>query len=388
MVTIYKEQIEKYPDISRNYQTVWNILHFAYDSDAKWCIGFTMLALIVLMVFFYRKKADVWGKHFLWCAFLMSYTCVMFLPSMHERYAYLYEILAIITAFSYGINFIAAFAFQLISIKTYCSYLYNMLSDIEILSIFNTFLYAFSVFAFVRELSDRSLKIKLFERDEESIFLPSRFPVKERYKPEKKDITALLILTGIFLVIGSMHLGRNEAPETYLTFGTESPQGTEIYVSLEALQDVGSVCIYPRMSGSESFELFYAEDGEWKKIEADTVLKGVFTWRRIDVNVATHQFCIVFSDPKVEIAEIACFDPYGNRIPLIEGSAPAEVFDEQEMIPRIPTAFDSMIFDEVYHGRTAFEFLNGMRIYENTHPPLGKTLISIGIRLFGMNPFG
>ncbi len=277
MVTIYKEQIEKYPDISRNYQTVWNILHFAYDSDAKWCIGFTMLALIVLMVFFYRKKADVWGKHFLWCAFLMSYTCVMFLPSMHERYAYLYEILAIITAFSYGINFIAAFAFQLISIKTYCSYLYNMLSDIEILSIFNTFLYAFSVFAFVRELSDRSLKIKLFERDEESIFLPSRFPVKERYKPEKKDITALLILTGIFLVIGSMHLGRNEAPETYLTFGTESPQGTEIYVSLEALQDVGSVCIYPRMSGSESFELFYAEDGEWKKIEADTVLKGVFT---------------------------------------------------------------------------------------------------------------
>ena len=388
MIGIYKEQIEKYQDIAKNYQTVWNILHFAYDSDAAWCIGFTVIALIVLGVFFYRKKADVWGKHFIWCAFLMSYTCVMFLPSMHERYAYLYEILAMITAFSYGINFIAAFAFQLISVKTYCSYLYGMLRDIDLLSIFNTVLYAFSIFAFVRELSEKPLIINLFDKGEESSYAPARFPVKERFKPGKKDITALLILTGIFLLIGSMHLGRKEAPETYLAFGTETAQGTEIYVSLDAYQDVGAVCIYPRMSGKESFELFYAEDGEWKKIEADTVLKGVFTWRRIDVNVRTHQFCIVFSDPKVEIAEVACLDPNGNRISLLEGSSPAEVFDEQDMIPRTPTAFDSMIFDEVYHGRTAFEFLNGMKIYENTHPPLGKTLISIGIRLFGMNPFG
>jgi dolichyl-phosphate-mannose--protein O-mannosyl transferase len=47
-----------------------------------------------------------------------------------------------------------------------------------------------------------------------------------------------------------------------------------------------------------------------------------------------------------------------------------------------------MIFDEIYHARTAYEHLNSMPVYEWTHPPLGKLLISTGILLFGMNPFG
>jgi len=47
-----------------------------------------------------------------------------------------------------------------------------------------------------------------------------------------------------------------------------------------------------------------------------------------------------------------------------------------------------MYFDEIYHGRTAFEHLNGMAPYENSHPPLGKVMIMAGIAVFGMNPFG
>jgi dolichyl-phosphate-mannose--protein O-mannosyl transferase len=47
-----------------------------------------------------------------------------------------------------------------------------------------------------------------------------------------------------------------------------------------------------------------------------------------------------------------------------------------------------MMFDEVYHGRTAYEFIHGLPTYETTHPPLGKALMAWGIRLFGMNPFG
>ena len=47
-----------------------------------------------------------------------------------------------------------------------------------------------------------------------------------------------------------------------------------------------------------------------------------------------------------------------------------------------------MYFDEIYHGRTAYEFLHGLTSYENTHPPLGKILIALGVSIFGMNPFG
>ena len=49
---------------------------------------------------------------------------------------------------------------------------------------------------------------------------------------------------------------------------------------------------------------------------------------------------------------------------------------------------NSTYFDEIYHARTAYEHILGLEPYENTHPTLGKLIISAGIRLFGMNPFG
>jgi dolichyl-phosphate-mannose-protein mannosyltransferase len=48
----------------------------------------------------------------------------------------------------------------------------------------------------------------------------------------------------------------------------------------------------------------------------------------------------------------------------------------------------STYFDEIYHGRTGYEFLHRLPIYETTHPPLGKWLISFGIDAFGMTPTG
>lgn len=58
------------------------------------------------------------------------------------------------------------------------------------------------------------------------------------------------------------------------------------------------------------------------------------------------------------------------------------------MVPERPGYMDSMYFDEVYHGRTAYEQIHNMTWYENTHPPLGKVFISWSILLFGMTPFG
>jgi dolichyl-phosphate-mannose-protein mannosyltransferase len=65
-----------------------------------------------------------------------------------------------------------------------------------------------------------------------------------------------------------------------------------------------------------------------------------------------------------------------------------QVFDEQQYAPFRPDYRNSMYFDEIYHGRTAYEFIHQIEPYENTHPPLGKVLLELGIRLFGMTPFG
>lgn len=60
-------------------------------------------------------------------------------------------------------------------------------------------------------------------------------------------------------------------------------------------------------------------------------------------------------------------------------------------MPAYPSYLNSTYFDEIYHPRTAYEQLHYDEFdsaYEWTHPPLGKTLMMIGIELFGMTPFG
>jgi dolichyl-phosphate-mannose--protein O-mannosyl transferase/Gpi18-like mannosyltransferase len=46
------------------------------------------------------------------------------------------------------------------------------------------------------------------------------------------------------------------------------------------------------------------------------------------------------------------------------------------------------IFDEIYFARAGEEYLQNLRIYENTHPPLSKLLITFSIMLFGGMPKG
>jgi dolichyl-phosphate-mannose--protein O-mannosyl transferase len=46
------------------------------------------------------------------------------------------------------------------------------------------------------------------------------------------------------------------------------------------------------------------------------------------------------------------------------------------------------IFDEIYFARAGEEYLQNLRIYENTHPPLTKLMITLSIMLFGGMPHG
>jgi len=46
------------------------------------------------------------------------------------------------------------------------------------------------------------------------------------------------------------------------------------------------------------------------------------------------------------------------------------------------------IFDEVYFARAAREYLHNVHVYESTHPPLSKLLITLSVLLFGGLPAG
>jgi len=97
------------------------------------------------------------------------------------------------------------------------------------------------------------------------------------------------------------------------------------------------------------------------------------------------------SSAHLELGELALLDAQRERIAVraITGPASAAALcDEADTVPASSTYYNSSYFDEIYHARTAYEHLRGVYPYEVSHPPLGKEILSLGIALFGMTPFG
>ncbi len=89
----------------------------------------------------------------------------------------------------------------------------------------------------------------------------------------------------------------------------------------------------------------------------------------------------------MDLGELALYGADGGMLTVSADGADA-LFDEQNTVPEHSTYMDSSYFDEIYHARTALEHLRNVYPYEVSHPPLGKLIISVGILLFGMVPFG
>ena len=103
----------------------------------------------------------------------------------------------------------------------------------------------------------------------------------------------------------------------------------------------------------------------------------------------------------LNLFEIVVRDMDGNQLPLtvvshtgaqpqlLDDAKPADhLIDEQDTCIGEPGWYNGTYFDEIYHARTAYEHLHGQVTYEWTHPPLGKLMMSAGIAIFGMTPFG
>ena len=129
-----------------------------------------------------------------------------------------------------------------------------------------------------------------------------------------------------------------------------------------------------------------ADEG-WTAL-GEVTLENVFTWKEITVEAGVPYLRLTLQDNQASLLELVFEDADGNAILPVNAQEYPALFDEQELFPEYVSFRNSMYFDEIYHGRTAYEFLRGIPAYENTHPPLGKIFIAAGVALFGMNPFG
>ena len=200
----------------------------------------------------------------------------------------------------------------------------------------------------------------------------------------RKDWIALLLILAAYAVPAFTNLGDRTAPVSFASMAGESA-----VLQLETDAVPARLMLYPGV-GMGSYEIEYSEDGVQytKVLDFSQGHVEVLKWAELtpEPELAPRFVRIVCTSGNPWMGELVLLDSEGEPIPA-SASLP-ELCDEQESVPAAESFMNSSYFDEIYHARTAWEHLHGIWPYEISHPPLGKLIISLGISLFGMTPFG
>ena len=203
----------------------------------------------------------------------------------------------------------------------------------------------------------------------------------------RTDYICMSILIFLFTILAFFRLGNLYAPSSCHT--TDS-QNRDIVLDFGEYTDIASISLFLGNLNTRHFSIsaFNEVTSSWEVFNGDAIAESVFAWNKIDINYRLRYLGIVATDDTAVINEMAVIGTDGSLIVPVNAADYPALFDEQEMFPESKTYMTGTMFDEVYHGRTAYEFLHGLTTYETTHPHFGKILISLGVLLLGMNPFG
>lgn len=207
------------------------------------------------------------------------------------------------------------------------------------------------------------------------------------------DAVLCLVITVCYAVTAFTGLGDTTAPLSWCLF---AERGQYALVDLGEQREIGMIRYYNGIRTGE-YRLQFSDDGvTWR--EAGTIeqrYNDLLKWQDYFPEAegvdGSARYIRIVASAELDLGEIALYDAEGRLLDTAgfdydAGCAP--LFDEQETVPVRPGYMNSSYFDEIYHARTALEHIENMKPYEITHPPLGKEIIGLGIRLFGMTPFG
>ena len=218
-------------------------------------------------------------------------------------------------------------------------------------------------------------------------------PSDERVRFTGTDLCLLLAICVLYSCFALYDLGDRQAPVT--TYDMVQNQTIELEFPESSQPVTLAGYIAPWHQRHFTAEGRNSTGESWTYL-GEIILNNVFTWQNISLEDLAVQAGITvprylrltLTDTDASLIELVFTDRDGNIVHPVNADSYETLFDESDLYPERYSFRNSMYFDEIYHGRTAYEFLHGLSTYENTHPPLGKVFISLGIAIFGMNPFG
>lgn len=206
-------------------------------------------------------------------------------------------------------------------------------------------------------------------------------PGERTWRLDRRDHVLIWTVTVLYTVFTLLNLGTLRFPQTVWT----AEAGRTETLDLGEERDISALWFNGNIAAGRL--LFTADDGG--TYEYEQTYGEMFSWQEKTVSFHTRYLRLDYVSGDVALNELAVFDYNGDRL-AIQALEPegAALVDEQDTVPKAPSYFNGMYFDEIYHARTAYEFLHTMSVYEWTHPPLGKEIIALGVTIFGMTPFG
>lgn len=403
LVEKYQATMDYYNYYSVNAYNFWCLLSMnwvtlpeGFAGTVLNLLGPAIATLLCGVLFLFSKKKET---IFIAPAVLMS-AMYFFSVKMHERYlfpALLFLLLAYV--FEKDRRLLWVFAANSLSHYLNVSFVlwqfHNSANGYDPNTGLTIFFASLQTLAFLYLLWVVCLVYCKGEHQHGVVYHPVPFPEKPfpATRFGRRDWVCMAVVTLLYGVVAFWNLGSHT---TALTAWT--PQAGDSVV-LQTEKSSNLLCYLPGLTPDQnhyaarvgsSIRVETSTDGEHWVTCGETENTGIFAWEMYSLSTPGNYVRLTALDDSVTINEVglrAVPEESYQAITLLSGEG-ENLLDEQETVPLYVTYENSSYFDEIYHARTAYEHILGLEPYECTHPTLGKLIISLGIRLFGMNPFG
>lgn len=230
--------------------------------------------------------------------------------------------------------------------------------------------------------------------DKKTVILKSE---RRKITYEKRDFLIIMALTVVYAITAFMNLGSFTSPSNGYT---AEKAGETIVLDLGEEAQIYRINLFTGLihrsavdgEVARNLTFSYSNDGVEFFNSYVLPIDSVLRWHGFYTDETARYVKILCNEGNFTINEVSIFARTKELIVPVDvisvNETAKRVCDEQHLSVFDYDWYDGTYFDEVYHPRTALEYIEDIDPYENTHPPLGKIIISWGMSLFGVAPFG
>ena len=413
----YKEQLFSQGYAAVNAFNLWGLLGQNWISldtvPLLLSIGQLGIVISVLItaaaIFLFFKLPGIKNRYFLIGAFL-TVSMFLFSANVHERYLYPAILLLLFAYLEQPFKelYMCYIAFSVLHMYNlgYSLYIYdyqNYNRKSFVILFFSGALLLMGVYFYrlfyrlksgalaampAKRFDFYSLRQRESERTSKAGVSYAPEPSAKRMAFTLMDILIILIITLSYSFFALRDLGYRYAPQSeYLMHEGDT-------IVLEMREDEVPTRLYWYLGNyhGREFSLEYksSADSDWTTASGyeSFTMSDVFKWSYTELPASSRYIRLTCKSSIASVMELTLTDSIGTVFMPVNAPDYTALFDEVDMFSPSLSFRNGTYFDEIYHARTAYEYLHGLPTYETTHPPLGKSIMSIGISLFGMTPFG